>query len=87
VCCALHRQGIVAFNDYYTQSDLCAANTMLAHEDYWLNSVDSIVEYDGPDFDGTADQSESDLGKSLLRCIYLLHVFKCCLCCVCSICS
>eukprot|EP00953_Heterococcus_sp_UTEX-ZZ885_P035537 18342-Heterococcus_DN1.PRE.1 len=60
-----NRQGIVAFNDYYTQSDLCAANTMLAHEDYWLNSVDSIVEYDGPEFDGTADQSESDLGKSL----------------------
>jgi hypothetical protein len=49
---------------------------MLAHEDYWLNSVDSIIEYDGPEFDGTADQSESDLGKSLLRCsiLYLLYV-------------
>jgi hypothetical protein len=64
------RQGIVAFNDYYTQSDLCAANTMLAHEDYWLNSVDSIIEYAGPEFDATADQSESDLGKL----IYIIRV-------------
>eukprot|EP00611_Tribonema_gayanum_P024297 TRINITY_DN5331_c0_g1_i7.p1 TRINITY_DN5331_c0_g1~~TRINITY_DN5331_c0_g1_i7.p1 ORF type:complete len:772 (-),score=273.02 TRINITY_DN5331_c0_g1_i7:148-2463(-) len=53
------RQGIVAFDDFYRSSDLCAAHNLLAHDDYWLEPP--YVEYEGPPFDPVADEAESDL--------------------------
>lgn len=50
----------MAFNDFYTASDLCSAHNVLAHEDYWLETPH--IEYQGPDFDPEADEAESDLG-------------------------
>jgi hypothetical protein len=36
---------------------------VLAHDDYWLSPPQ--VRYEGPEFDPTADEAESDLGKPL----------------------
>jgi hypothetical protein len=61
VCVRICRQGVVAFDDFYRSSDLCAAHNVLAHDDYWLSPPP--VRYEGPDFDPSADEAESDLGK------------------------
>lgn len=62
-----NKQGIAAFDDFYRESDLCAASALLTSDDYWLQPPD--VDYVGPDIDPEADEAESDLDTQYMTAV------------------